>query len=423
MSYTYLKNIFCALVLSFSYYSFAGEVEVLHWWTSASEAEAVNVLKKLLEKEGHTWKDFAVAGGGGENAMTVLKSRVVSGNAPTAAQIKGPAIQEWASMGVNANLDAVAKAENWDNKIYGPLIDHLKYNKHYVAVPVNIHRVNWLWVNPSVFKKAKVKVPTTWQELESAAQALEDYAVKNKLKDFTPIAHGGQNWQDATVFEAIVLSEGGSKLYTDAFINLKKEALTGAAMQNAFKKLRTYKQYTDKGSTGRDWNQATAMVIKGSAGMQIMGDWAKGEFVKAGKKPGVDYLCVPVPGTQGDFTYNVDSFVMFKNKNPKSEAAQNAMAKLILQEEFQKIFNTNKGSVPVNKNIKDSEFDACGQQSIKDINASISKKSFLPSMAHGMSSSPAVQGAIFDVVTNFFNSQQSEKEAAEKLYQSIKASQ
>lgn len=423
MNNTFLKNIFCALALGFSCYGFAGEVEVLHWWTSASEAEAVNVLKKLLEKEGHTWKDFAVAGGGGENAMTVLKSRVVSGNAPTAAQIKGPAIQEWASMGVNANLDAVAKAENWDNKIYSPLIDHLKYNKHYVAVPVNIHRVNWLWVNPSVFKKAKVKVPTTWQELESAAQALQDYAVKNKLKDFTPIAHGGQNWQDATVFEAIVLSEGGSQLYTEAFINLKKEALTGVAMQNAFKKLRTYKQYTDKGSTGRDWNQATAMVIKGNAGMQIMGDWAKGEFVKAGKKPGVDYLCVPVPGTQGDFTYNVDSFVMFKNKKPKSEEAQNAMAKLILQEEFQKVFNTNKGSVPVNKNIKASEFDACGQQSIKDINASISKKSFLPSMAHGMSSSPAVQGAIFDVVTNFFNSQQSEKEAVEKLYQSIKASQ
>ncbi|MCI5072004.1 ABC transporter substrate-binding protein [bacterium] len=423
MNHQSVSQFFGAVVLSLVGIVFAGQVEVLHWWTSASEAESVNVLKNLLEKEGHAWKDFAVAGGGGENAMTVLKSRVVSGNAPTAAQIKGPAIQEWASMGMNANLDAVAKAEKWDSKIYTPLIDHLKYNKHYVAVPVNIHRVNWLWVNPSVFKKAKVKVPTSWQELESAAQALQAYAVKNKLKNFTPIAHGGQNWQDATVFEAIVLSEGGSQLYTDAFINLKKEALTGAAMQNVFKKLRNYKRYTDKGSTGRDWNQATAMVIKGNAGMQIMGDWAKGEFVKAGKKPGVDYLCVPVPGTQGDFTYNVDSFVMFKSKNPKSEAAQNAMAKLILQEEFQKVFNINKGSVPVNKNIKASEFDACGQQSIKDINASISNKSFLPSMAHGMSSSPAVQGAIFDVVTNFFNSQQSEKEAAAKLYQSIKASQ
>ena len=89
----------------------AGEVEVLHYWTSGGEAKSVAELKKIMQAKGHTWKDFAVAGGGGDNAATVLKSRVVSGNPPAAAQIKGPAIQEWASEGVLANLDATAKAE------------------------------------------------------------------------------------------------------------------------------------------------------------------------------------------------------------------------------------------------------------------------------------------------------------------------
>jgi hypothetical protein len=59
-------------------------------------------LKATLQAKGHTWKDFAVAGGGGDAAMTVLKSRVVSGNAPSAAQIKGPSLQEWAREGVLA---------------------------------------------------------------------------------------------------------------------------------------------------------------------------------------------------------------------------------------------------------------------------------------------------------------------------------
>ena len=44
----------------------AGEVEVLHWWTSGGEAKSAAVLKEMLEKQGHSWKDFAVAGGGGE---------------------------------------------------------------------------------------------------------------------------------------------------------------------------------------------------------------------------------------------------------------------------------------------------------------------------------------------------------------------
>ena len=80
----------------------AAEVEVLHWWTSGGEAKSVAELKKMMEAKGDTWKDFAVSGGGGENAMTVLKSRVVAGNPPTAAQIKGPSIQEWGAEGVLA---------------------------------------------------------------------------------------------------------------------------------------------------------------------------------------------------------------------------------------------------------------------------------------------------------------------------------
>ena len=86
----------------------AGEVEVLHWWTSGGEAKAAAALKSTMQAKGHTWKDFAVAGGAGDAAMTVLKSRVVSGNAPAAAQIKGPSIQEWGAEGVLANLDDVA---------------------------------------------------------------------------------------------------------------------------------------------------------------------------------------------------------------------------------------------------------------------------------------------------------------------------
>src|SRR5512134_4048290 len=93
----------------------AGEVEVLHWWTSGGEARSVAELKKILESRGHKWKDFAVAGGGGENAMTVLKSRAVSGKPPTAAQVKGPSIQEWGAEGLLANLDDTAKNGKWDS--------------------------------------------------------------------------------------------------------------------------------------------------------------------------------------------------------------------------------------------------------------------------------------------------------------------
>ena len=95
----------------------AGEVEVLHWWTSGGEAKAAAALKQMMEDQGHTWKDFAVAGGGGEAAMTVLKTRAVSGNPPAAAQIKGLDIQEWAKLGFLTSLDDVADKANWDSML------------------------------------------------------------------------------------------------------------------------------------------------------------------------------------------------------------------------------------------------------------------------------------------------------------------
>lgn len=86
----------------------AEAVSVLHWWTSGGESKAVGVLKDDMTKQGYQWKDFAVAGGAGAAAMTALKTQVISGNAPSAAQIKGPLIQEWAEQGVLVPIDSVA---------------------------------------------------------------------------------------------------------------------------------------------------------------------------------------------------------------------------------------------------------------------------------------------------------------------------
>ena len=71
------------------------QVEVLHWWTSGGEAKALTVLKDNLQKEGVGWQDMPVAGGGGDAAMTVLRTRVTSGNPPTAAQMLGFDITSW----------------------------------------------------------------------------------------------------------------------------------------------------------------------------------------------------------------------------------------------------------------------------------------------------------------------------------------
>ncbi|NAW57502.1 MULTISPECIES: ABC transporter substrate-binding protein [unclassified Vibrio] len=409
------KTLLTLSLLSATSFAQAGEVEVLHWWTSGGEAKSISVLKQMLEEQGHSWKDFAVAGGGGESAMTVLKTRAVSGNPPSAAQIKGHDIQEWGGLGFLTNLDDVAKEGHWDEVVPSMITDIMKWNGEYVAVPVNVHRVNWLWANPAMFEKAGAKIPTTMDEFFAAGDKL-------KAAGFVPLAHGGQPWQDATVFEAVALGVLGSDDYKKAFVDLDMDTLSGDKMVEVFTKFQKMHDYIDANSPGRDWNVATSMVINGDAAMQIMGDWAKGEFSAAGKMPGKDYVCVPAPGTSGQFTHNVDSFAFFELSDAENKKAQKALAKTILEPAFQEVFNLNKGSIPVRLDMDMSKFDSCALDSMAAFKATAKSGDLVPSMAHGMSTTSYAQGAIFDVVTNFFNDPDADpKEAAQKLAKAVKA--
>lgn len=393
----------------------AGEVEVMHWWTSGGEAKSVALLKELLEKEGHVWKDMAVAGGAGANAMTVLKTRAVSGNPPAAAQVKGPQIQEWADEGLLSNLDEVAKQGNWDSIIPQVVTDIMKYEGHYVAVPVNVHKINWMWCNPEIFSKADAKMPTTWEEFETASQ-------KIKEAGFIPVAFGGQPWQEATLFESIVVGLG-AKFYRQALIEADPAALDSPNMIKALNTLKMIKKYTDKNAPGRDWNLATGMVIKGEAAMQFMGDWAKGEFLAAGKYPGADFVAMPVPESAGSYLFNVDSFIMFDVKDKEARSAQKAMAKLILGETFQEVFNINKGSIPVRSGVSRKRFDDAALRAMDEFDAAAANGTLLPSMAHEMAVTPAIRGAMLDVITNFYNSDMSAEEAAAGLAKAVVAAQ
>jgi glucose/mannose transport system substrate-binding protein len=235
------------------------------------------------------------------------------------------------------------------------------------------------------------------------------------------VAHGGQNWQDFTTFESVALGVGGADFYKKALVQLDQTALTGATMTKVLDTFKKVKTYTDKNAPGRDWNLATAMVIKGEAGMQLMGDWAKGEFVAAGKKPGADFSCVAAPGTAKSFTFNVDSFAMFKLKDDANVKAQKDLASAIMSTDFQEVFNLNKGSIPVRLNMNLAKFDDCAKLSSNDFVATAKNGGLVPSVAHGMAIGSATSGAIQDAVSQFWNDDKmSTKDAQAKIASAAK---
>ncbi|WP_119300117.1 ABC transporter substrate-binding protein [Dongia deserti] len=393
----------------------AESVEVLHWWTSGGEAAALNVLKEDLEKQGVNWQDMPVAGGGGEQAMTALRARVTAGNPPTAVQMLGFDITDWAKQGVVADLNDLAAKESWEKVVPPALQAFSKYEGKWVAAPVNVHSTNWVWANKKIFDELGLKQPTSWDELIAALD-------KIKGAGYTAVAHGGQPWQEATIFDAVVVATGGPEFYKKAFIDLDQSALNSDTMVQAFDRMAKLRTYVDDNFSGRDWNLASAMVIEGKAGVQFMGDWAKGEFLNAGKVPEKDFLCFRFPGTQGTVTFNSDQFVMFKVGEDR-KAAQEKLASAIMNPSFQVAFNKIKGSVPARTDAEGSGLDACGQKGMKELAEASQNGTLFGSMAHGHAAPAAVKVATYDVITAHFNGEMDSKTAAEELANAVAGAQ
>ena len=123
------------------------------------------------------------------------------------------------------------------------------------------------------------------------------------------------------------------------------------------------------------------MVIDGKAGMQIMGDWARASSA-ASKVAGKDYQCLPFPGTQGSFTFNIDSLAMFKLSSDENRKAEDWRARCCSRSSRPSSTRTRAPSRFAGRDM--SEFDACAQQSMKDFKAAAGQRpATQPDPRHG----------------------------------------
>ncbi|WP_421278522.1 ABC transporter substrate-binding protein [Aeromonas veronii] len=374
----------------------ASQVEVLHWWTSGGEAKAVEVLKSEWTKQGNQWNDFAVQGGGGKSAMTVLKSRALAANPPEAAHLKGYELKEWAGLGFLRDLSPMAEHLGWYSQMPPMVRATLSQNGALMAVPTGIHRVNWLWLNRKIFERNKLTPPTDWAQFVTVADQL-------KKRGITPLAIGNEPWQLAVLFETVALGEGGKEFYRRAFLEQDSATLTGPDMVRVLTRFQQLRAYVPQKYAGLKWHQATNLLESGGAAMQVMGDWVKGELSAGNYRPGEDIACLPSPGSAGLFSYNLDSIAMFKQRDPAQLQAQGDLAQLLMTPKFQEEFNRVKGSIPALTNPDMSKFDRCAVRSYQDFLLAEKQDNLLPSMAEGMATPTNMRQAILDVLSNFFN--------------------
>lgn len=367
------------------------KAEVVHWWTSGGESAAVKTLADAYRVAGGVWIDMAVALG--EQARAVAINRIVGGNPPTAAQFNtSKQFLDIVEQGMLTPMDEVALRDGWDRFLPEIVLNAVRVKGHYYAVPVNIHMPTWLWYSKSALQAAGVAAePKSMDELFAALDRL-------KAAGLVGLAHGGQSWQDNTVFTAVLANAGGRELYLKVLRDRDAVVIQSDAFRQVLLTFKRLQGYVDKGSPGRNWNDATALLINGKAGFQFMGDWAKGEFSLAGKVPGRDYGCIPGFGPNAPYIIQGDVFVFPKSRSPNGLKAQQLLASVITAPATQVAFSQRKGSIPIRTDVDTSKLDACAQQGV----AIMKDKS--RHLGNGeLYLTPDQNGALADILTAYWN--------------------
>lgn len=353
-----------------------GQLIVASWWTNGGEFAGLNEMFKQFKEANPDVEivNAAIAGGAGTNFKGQLLSQLLGGVAPDTFQLHAGWEADTYDPGVLiTNVDDVYARNKLESVFPPTLLSMLKFKDHYWGVPVNIHRSNVLWYNKALFEKAGITAPpTTWDEFFAAADKL-------KAAGIAPVALGGKDgFELQHTFEDILAGSMTAEEYAGLWTG--KTSWNSPKVTAALETFKKYLSYANEDHAALTWAAATQLLIDGKAAMNIMGDWANGQFISGNF---TDYGWAPVPGTKGTFVALSDSFAL-PTKAP-DPANANLWLDLAGSKAAQEAFNKQKGSICARTDCDYASFNAYLQSAAKDWTVD----SIVPSVTHGAAAKPS----------------------------------
>lgn len=369
------------------------QVEVFTWWTSGSEATA---LETVLDAYRVAYPEVdlinaSVAGGGGSAARPILQTRLLGGNPPDSWQTHHGAelMEYYVNPDFVASLRDLYEAEGWYELFAPSLIDMVSRDGEPYLVILNLHRSNTLWYNKPLLAEHGVVIgdSLSLEELLGIAELLQNANIPAMCMGDTGI------WATGIMFENTLVGTIGPERYLglwDGTVSFTDPDVM-AAIQNYGRLL----DYQNADHAALSWDQAAKKLGDGDCAFYSMGDWVYGELVQNGLEENVDFGWVAHPGSDGTFLLVTDGFTLAKNAPNPTESLEllRIMGDRVVQEDF----NLIKGSICARTDCDRSRFGPYLQWSMDKYAEGVA----VPTVIHGSAAPPAFQQALNDALTNF----------------------
>ncbi len=256
-------------------------------------------------------------------------------------------LDDYAKIGLIEPLDFLFTQYNLAATLPPALIPTLTFKGNIFIVPLAIQRTNLLWYNPQLLAGQNITVPTTIDELITAAGALKSAGLA------APLAVGNQETV-LHLFETTLLAALGPQTYNNLWTGAddwSRPEITTALEQ--FGKLLSFTAPTPD----LDWQQTAQLVLDGKAAFYIMDDrlanWAPAE----GQGQGFAYALAP--GTSGVFQFGGRGFVL--SASSPNRGAAIAWLAYIGSQPAQDIFNLGNNSIPPRLDADRTRYDGFHQ--------------------------------------------------------------
>lgn len=341
------------------------KIEIFSWWTAPGEIEALQALVDAYQTEYPTVEvvNLTTIEADGQAARAALDERMAANNPPDTFQLGPRDFQNWIEFDGDTDdnrlesLDDLYAEEGWTTKFPEGVLEVLRYNDSYYAVPVNMHRQNTLFYN----KSKMADPPMTLEEFFTLAESLQ-------AEGTTPLAlSASAGWTLEILFYSVISGSAGMEYHNDFFtgaVDLTDEDQAATLAQAVDDYIRVV-SFANADAGELAWDEAAELLHTGEAAMYVHGDWAKGYYMSQGWTPGSDFDVVAALGSDGEFIYNVDTFALCKNA-PNRENAMNFL-RVIGSPEAQAAFNIKKGSTPVNPDVDISDWDTVAEKTFNDL--------------------------------------------------------
>jgi glucose/mannose transport system substrate-binding protein len=335
--------------------SSAKELIVYHGWSTPSEVGALHVFQDALAAKGHSWKDLAIPHNSGVNVSLV--NMVTGGNPPNLFVNSDPGVfRDLAKLGLERDLtDFYAQTHIGDN--FFPIIKELStVDGKMVKIPLFMHIDGAIYWKMDVAKKAGVD-PAAWTSVD---QMVADFP-KIQAAGFIPVATGGQAFQVGYLFHAMLAATAGVDIYNRMYgAQPDRTVIDTPEIRKVLDFIRTVSNFAPPEAENRPWNEETHTVIEGQALLQIMGDWMKGEWLAAGKKPGVDFGCAVIPGTKA-VAVTADAMGALGGQDADTDKAELDFVAAVEDPATLAKANQAKGSTPPRSDAPTEFLDMCNK--------------------------------------------------------------